>query len=91
MAVRTCLLLLVVLPSGLCLSNGVGRTPSMGWNTWNAYHSDISEAMILQTAGFMVNMTLVKAGYDTIVLDGTSQLICRLANGIALQLRGKAC
>jgi alpha-galactosidase len=72
MAGRSLLLLLALVPSALCLDNGVSLVPSLGWNSWNAFHSDISEELIVQTAAFMVNMTLVKAGYDTIVLDGMS-------------------
>lgn len=64
------LVLLAMLPSALCLGNGLALTPSMGFNTWNAFGSDINEQLILQMAGFMRNMTLVQLGYNTIVLDG---------------------
>ena len=67
------LALLAMVPSALCLENGLARTPSMGFNTWNAFGSDISEQLISQTAGFMVNMSLVKIGYNTIVLDGAQR------------------
>ncbi len=77
------LALLAVVPSALCLENGLARTPSMGFNTWNAFGSDISEQLITQTAGFMVNMSLVKMGYSTIVLDGarSAQRHCRNSAG----------
>ena len=42
----------------------------MGFNTWNAYGPDIDEQLILQTAGFLNNLTLSKLGYNLIVLDG---------------------
>ncbi len=70
MSVSAGLVLLAMLPSALCLGNGLALTPSMGFNTWNAFGSDISEQLILQTAGFMRNLTLVQLGYNTIVLDG---------------------
>ena len=44
----------------------------MGFNTWNAFGPDIDEQLILQTAGFMNNLTLSKLGYNLIVLDGAS-------------------
>jgi alpha-galactosidase len=70
MGLSACLVLLAMLPSALCLGNGLALTPSMGFNTWNAFGSDINEQLILQTAGFMKNMTLVQLGYNVIVLDG---------------------
>ena len=42
----------------------------MGFNTWNAFGRDIDEQLILQTAGFLNNLTLSKLGYNLIVLDG---------------------
>lgn len=70
MGLSACLVLLAMLPSALCLGNELALTPTMGFNTWNAFGSDISEQLILQTAGFMRNMSLVQLGYDLIVLDG---------------------
>ncbi|EIE26102.1 glycoside hydrolase [Coccomyxa subellipsoidea C-169] len=69
MGLSACLVLLAMLPSALCLGNELALTPTMGFNTWNAFGSDISEQLILQTAGFMRNMSLVQLGYDLIVLD----------------------
>ena len=42
----------------------------MGFNTWNAFGRDIDEQLILQTGGFLNNLTLSKLGYNLIVLDG---------------------
>lgn len=44
----------------------------MGFNTWNAFGPDIDEQLVLQTAGFLNNLTLSKLGYNLIVLDGAS-------------------
>ena len=52
------------------LNNGLSLTPNMGYNSWNSFGSDISEQLMLQQANYMVNMSLVKLGYKTIVLDG---------------------
>jgi len=70
MGFSACLVLLALLPSALCLNNGLALTPTMGFNTWNAFGSDISEQLVLQTAAFMRNMSLVQLGYNLIVLDG---------------------
>jgi alpha-galactosidase len=74
MGIRGLLGLLALLPSALCLNNSLARTPPMGFNTWNAFGSDISEDLILKTGGYMQNMSLVALGYNTIVLDGEDDL-----------------
>jgi alpha-galactosidase len=30
----------------VCLDNGLGATPQMGWNTWNSFACDINEDLI---------------------------------------------
>lgn len=42
----------------------------MGFNTWTAFGPDIDEQLVIQTAGFLNNLTLSKLGYNLIVLDG---------------------
>jgi alpha-galactosidase len=32
------------------LDNGLGKTPQMGWNTWNKFACEISEDLIHATA-----------------------------------------
>ena len=36
------LLLCALIALALTLENGVGRTPPMGWNSWNKYHCNIN-------------------------------------------------
>ncbi|KAF7312760.1 Alpha-galactosidase [Mycena indigotica] len=36
----------------------VGRLPVMGYNTWNAYHCNINETVLLQTADLMTSLGL---------------------------------
>ena len=46
---------LLLLASGaIALDNGVGRTPQMGWNSWNKFACNISESLIRQTADKIV-------------------------------------
>ncbi|KAK3197908.1 hypothetical protein Dsin_021323 [Dipteronia sinensis] len=51
------------------LSNGLGLTPPMGWNSWNHFHCDIEEKLIRETADAMVSSGLAAVGYKYINLD----------------------
>jgi hypothetical protein len=41
-------------------------------NTWNAYGCDINETIFLSNAQFIKDSGLLDAGYEYIVIDGTS-------------------
>jgi alpha-galactosidase len=62
---KSCLLVLG-LAGVACLNNGVGRTPPMGYNTWNDYRCDIDAADIQQSAAAMVKLNLTSLGYNYI-------------------------
>lgn len=47
----------------LVLPNGVGRLPALGWNSWNAFHCNVSEANLLVAANAMVKLGLKDSGY----------------------------
>jgi alpha-galactosidase len=66
------LLLLVALTCAL--DNGLGKTPPMGWNSWNRFGCGISEALIKQTADLMVSTGLAAKGYRYINLDDCWQI-----------------
>src|SRR3954449_656696 len=51
------------------LDNGVGRTPPMGWNTWNTFGCNINETLIKQTADAMVSNGMRDLGYQYVVVD----------------------
>ncbi|MEU8037893.1 lectin [Streptosporangium sp. NPDC049078] len=51
------------------LNNGVGRTPPMGWNTWNTFGCNINETLIKQTADALVNNGMRDLGYQYVVVD----------------------
>ncbi|KAJ7287579.1 glycoside hydrolase superfamily [Mycena rebaudengoi] len=61
-----------VLPSKL-----VGKTPALGWNSWNAYHCSINEANILAAANQFVSLGLKAAGYQYINIDDCWSLMAR--------------
>ena len=45
------------------------KKPPMGFNTWNTFGPDISDAMIRETADAMVEKGLRDAGYEYLVID----------------------
>jgi len=68
------LALLVLTVGVLALDNGLGLTPPMGYNTWNAFHCQIDENLIKQTANAMVNLGLAAKGYTYLNLDDCWQI-----------------
>ncbi|KAF5357190.1 hypothetical protein D9756_006384 [Leucocoprinus leucothites] len=66
------LLIAVLPPPALlvqALDNGVGRLPVMAFNTWNAYHCEINETVVLQNAQLMKSVGLQAAGYNHVNID----------------------
>ncbi|KAF2122454.1 glycoside hydrolase superfamily [Lophiotrema nucula] len=41
----------------------------MGWNNWNAFHCDVNETLVLETANRMVELGLRDLGYNLISID----------------------
>ena len=52
------------------LDNGQMQMPAMGYNTWNGFHDNITEELVLQTVDLMVDLGLSSAGYKYINIDG---------------------
>ena len=74
MAVKKLLLVFLALscfrpPAVESYDNGVGRTPQMGWNSWNHYHCDINETVIKATADAFIVNDLPKYGYKYVNVD----------------------
>jgi len=63
------------------LVDGVGRLPAMGYNTWNAYHCEINETIILETSRLMKSLGLIDAGYTWMNIDDCYSEMKRNANG----------
>jgi alpha-galactosidase len=59
----------------------LARTPPMGWNSWNCFHLDISDAIIHAEAAAMVKSGMKDAGYEYIVIDGGWEG-CHDTNGV---------
>ncbi|XP_044388361.1 alpha-galactosidase isoform X3 [Triticum aestivum] len=49
--------------------NRLGRTPQMGWNSWNHFGCKIDEVIIRKIADAMVDTGLAKLGYEHVNLD----------------------
>tara|TARA_B110000208_G_C11477777_1_gene324610 strand:+ start:59 stop:592 length:534 start_codon:yes stop_codon:yes gene_type:complete len=60
------------------ISNGLGRTPPMGWRSWNCYHREISQAKMMIAANAMVNksrgVSLLDVGFVNCGLDDYFQV-----------------
>lgn len=67
----------VFAPSPAAYNNGLGATPAMGWNSWNAYHCDITEDKIKSAADKIVELGLDKLGYTYVNVDDCWQASSR--------------
>ena len=61
------------------LVTSVGRTPAMGWDSWNRFHCNPgpTDALIRQTADGMVASGMAAAGYQYVVIDDCWSLVAR--------------
>lgn len=71
---KTVLITIVVLQLVLAVDNGMGRTPPMGWNSWNRFGCNINETLIRQTADLLVSTGLADKGYKFLNLDDCWQI-----------------
>ena len=68
------LFFLFLLEYYLSLDNGLGKTPQMGWNSWNKFGCNINEKLIIDTIDALVNSGLASAGYKYINIDDCWQI-----------------
>ncbi|KIM37201.1 glycoside hydrolase family 27 protein [Hebeloma cylindrosporum] len=59
----------------------VGRLPFMGYNTWNEYHCNINESVILETARLIKSHGLLDHGYNYVSVDDCYSEKTRDLNG----------
>ncbi|HEY3755488.1 MAG TPA: glycoside hydrolase family 27 protein [Opitutaceae bacterium] len=60
---------------------GLAPTPPMGWNTWNTFAGNCSDALVRETAQAMIDSGMQAAGYKYIVIDDCWLKKERDANG----------
>uniref|UniRef100_A0A0D9WYF8 Alpha-galactosidase n=1 Tax=Leersia perrieri TaxID=77586 RepID=A0A0D9WYF8_9ORYZ len=51
------------------IDNGLGRTPQMGWNSWNHFGCNIDEMTIRSTVDALISTGLANKGYTYVNLD----------------------
>ena len=61
-------------------SAALAATPPMGWNSWNKFGCDVSDALIRQAADAIVSSGMKAAGYQYVVIDDCWQ-VSRTADG----------
>jgi alpha-galactosidase len=49
--------------------DGLARTPPMGWNSWNHFHTGISDAIVREIADAMASSGMRDAGYVYVNID----------------------
>ena len=52
----------------------LAQTPPMGWNSWNKFHCDVSEKLIMEIADEMVSSGMKAAGYEYVIIDDCWQV-----------------
>jgi hypothetical protein len=52
----------------------LARTPPMGWNSWNRFQCDVSEALIKEMTDAIVATGMRDAGYQYVVIDDCWQV-----------------
>jgi len=63
------LIFLCLIAIALAINNGVGRTPAMGYNTWNDFRCNINAADIIASADAIVRQGLDKLGFIYVNID----------------------
>src|SRR3954447_23299994 len=61
--------MLAVTAPAWALDNGLALTPPMGYNDWNAFGCNVSEALIKDTALAMHTNGMQDAGYEYVNID----------------------
>jgi len=71
---RSIALILILILAVNSLDNGLGRTPPMGWNSWNHFGCKINETIVKQTADLLVSTGLAAKGYKYLNIDDCWQI-----------------
>ena len=68
-------------PTEAVKSNGLGKTPPMGWNSWNKFRGQVSDKVVREIADAMVSSGMKSAGYIYVNIDDTWEGAHRDAQG----------
>ena len=58
-------------PAADVRSNGLAKTPPMGWNSWNKFARKVTDELVRETADAMASNGMKDAGYEYINIDDT--------------------
>lgn len=67
-------------------TSGSASTPPMGWNSWNAFRTEVDEAKVIGAAQTLVDSGLAKLGYRHVNIDDGWWVKRRTSDG-RLQIR----
>ncbi len=75
-------------PAGQWQGNASGSalTPPMGWNSWNAFRTEVDEDKVMGAARVLVDSGLARLGYNYVILDDGWWLKRRASDG-RMQIR----
>jgi alpha-galactosidase len=59
----------MLLSLAAALDNGVGRRPTLGWNSWNIFACSVNETLMRDTMDAFVTLGLRDAGYVYVGVD----------------------
>ena len=62
-------------------ANGLAKTPPMGWNSWNKFQGQVTDAMVREMADAIVKTGMRDAGYIYVNIDDTWESGHRDAQG----------
>jgi alpha-galactosidase len=62
-------------------SNGLAKTPPMGWNSWNLFRGRVDDKLVREIADAMVSSGMKQAGYIYVNIDDTWEGEARDAQG----------
>ncbi len=60
---------LLVMFSNIAIAQVIADGPIMGWSSWNTYHVNISDSLIMRQADALVSTGLKSAGYNHVNVD----------------------
>lgn len=56
------------------LENGLGKTPAMGWSSWNKFGCTVNENDVKRNADLLVSTGLASKGYTYLNIDDCWQV-----------------
>ena len=71
-------------------TSGSASTPPMGWNSWNAFRTEVDEGKVMGAAQVLADSGLAKLGYTHVILDDGWWMKRKSSDGVAYCMAGLA-